>query len=177
MTTAGQDMRKDCEARLRGLVRDDERVVAVGTADEFPPASGDFSSQGSWRFLVVTTDRLLFADWSEPHQPHEEITFDEVTRWADGTQYHRYVMTLNHPVITRKKRVPAHRLLWFQWGSVLEPRSRTQTTLRFSHRDTDAAGALRVALYERKIPHESLMLPEVSREERTRGSHVELRPK
>lgn len=175
--TAGQDMRKDCEARLRALVRDDERVVAVGTADELPQASGDLSSSGSWRFLVVTTERLLFADWSKPDQPHEQIAFDEVDRWADGTQYHRYVITLNHPAISREERVPAHRLLWLEWGNTFEARSRTQTTLRFSHRDTDAGSALRAALKERKIPHEPLMLPEVSREERTRGSHAELRPK
>jgi hypothetical protein len=97
-------MKNDCEARLRASIADEEPVVAVGTADEFPQASGDLRVQGHWRFLLVTTRRLLFADWSKPD-------------------------------------------------------------------------ALRAALHERNIPHQTLALPEISREARIRGSHFDLHRK
>jgi hypothetical protein len=174
--TPGQQMRKECDARLRALVSADEQVLAVGTADEFREPQGDLGVQGQWRFLLVTSSTLLFANWAKPDAPHEEITFDEVTRWADGTQYHRYVITLTHPPMTRQEHVPAHRVLWFAWGNAFEIRTRTTTTVRFSHRGTAAAKALRAALEERRIAHHSLVLEEVSREERTRGSQFLLKP-
>lgn len=176
LMTPGQRMRKECETRLRQLVTADERIVAVGTADEFPEPTGDLGVQGRWRFLLVTSERLLFADWSKPDRPHEDITFDEVARWADGVQYHRYAITMTHPPLTRDEFVSAHRFLWFKWGDASKPGSRSSTTLRFSHRDTAAAKSLRAALEQRHVPHETLLLKEVSREERTRGSHVTLTP-
>lgn len=63
-------MRKECEARLRGVIRPGDRPVAVGTVDEFPQRTGDFGVQGRWRFLVVTKQRILLADWSRPDEPH-----------------------------------------------------------------------------------------------------------
>lgn len=169
-------MRKECETRLRRLVPADEQVIAVGTADEFLEPTGDLGVQGQWRFLLVTSERLLLADWSKPDRPHEDIAFDEVVRWADELQYHRYAMTLSHPPLIRHELVPAHRFLWFAWGNASEPWTRTTTTLRFSHRETATARALRAALEDRHVLHEALLLNEVSREERTRGSHVQLRP-
>lgn len=173
--TSGQRMRRECEARLRALAGEGEEVVAVGTADEFAEPSGDLGVQGHWRFLVVTNRRLLFADWSTSDAPHEEIAFGEVPWWADGTQYHRYVVTLAHPPLSRNEWAPAHRFLGMEWGNAYKPRRRTQTALRFSHRDTAAAKALRHALHERGVPHEALTLTEIPREERIRGSRVELR--
>ncbi len=170
--TPGQQMRKECEARLRALVSADEQALAVGTADEFREPQGDLGVQGQWRLLLVTNSRLLFANWAKPHALHEEIAFDEVTQWADGTQYHRYVITLTHLPMTRHEHVPAHRVLWFAWGNAFKLRTRITTTLRFSHRGTAAAEALNAALEERNIAHYSLVLKELSREERTRGSHV-----
>jgi hypothetical protein len=128
LMTSGQQMKNDCEARLRASIADEEPVVAVGTADEFPQASGDLGVQGHWRFLLVTTRRLLFADWSKPDAPHEEIAFNAVAEWSDGTQYHRYVMTLKHPPMTREEWVPARKFLWFEWGNAAAPRTRTTTT-------------------------------------------------
>lgn len=172
----GTDMQRRCEERLRSLVADDETVLAVGAADEFAQPAGDLGVQGRWRTLVVTEKRLLLADWSRPQDPHEEITFDQVKGWSDGSQYHRYVICLKHPPMTRMEWAPAHRFLGLEWGNAREPRTRTTTTLRFSHRETEAAKALRTVLGARAVSHGELSLPEVSREERTRGSHVELRP-
>lgn len=167
------DAGRASEERLRRLVPAGEDVVAVGAADEFPDDAEDFGGQGHRRFLVVTMQRLLVTDWSRSGAD-EEIVFDELGKWADGTQYHRYVVTLTHPSMTRNERVPAHRFLWFEWGDAYEPRSRSTTTLRFSHRDTAAATALRLALQAGGASHEALALKEVSREERTRGSHMVL---
>lgn len=168
-------MQKRCRERLRNLVADDEAVLAAGSADEFAEPSGDLGVQGQWRMLVVTESRLLLADWSRPQDPHEEIAFDEVTGWSDGSQYHRYVICLEHPPMIRMEWAPAHRFLGLESGNAREPRSRTTTTLRFSHRDTDAAKALREVLTDVAVTHGELSLPKMSREERTRGSHVELR--
>ena len=173
--SAGRDLRNRFEARLRSHVTNNEPVLAVGTAEEFPSAAADFSGQGSFRFLLVTAQRLLFGDWSRPEQPYEDIVFDDVTRWSDGTQYHRYVVSLQHGPLTRDEWAPAHTILWFRWGGSTRPRTRTSTTLRFSHREAKAARALRKALSERGRPHETLLLPEVAREQRLRGSQAELR--
>lgn len=78
------EMQRRCQERLRSLVADDETVLAVGAADEFARPAGDLGVQGQWRTFVVTGGRLLFADWSRPQDPHEEIVFDQVKeleRW------------------------------------------------------------------------------------------------
>lgn len=174
--TPGQEMRKECEARLRALVSDHEDVLAIGLADEFPEPLGDLGGQGKWRLLVATSERLLSADWSKPERSHEEIGFADVSAWFDGMQYHRYIMTLQHPPMTGEERLPAHRFGPFRSRDRSSTIVRTTTTLRFSQRDTDVAKALRAVLRERDLPHGELPLVELSREERTRGSHVELRP-
>ena len=169
-------MKEECEARLRRLVTANERVLAVGTADEFKEPRGDLGVQGRFRFLVVTNGRLLFANWARPRASHEEIRWDDVTGWADGTQYHRYVMTLRHPPMTRLEKETAHKFLWIQWGTSLRPHTRSTTTLRFSQRHTDAANALRAQLEEIAIPHRKILLEEPSRSERTARSHALTRP-
>ncbi len=78
----GTRMKKECEAWLRGLVPADETVVAVGTAEELRSLGADIGSGGGWTFIVVTSQRLLFARWGSTQRRHEEIRFDEVTHWA-----------------------------------------------------------------------------------------------
>jgi hypothetical protein len=171
----GTRMMKECEVRLRGLVPADETVVAVGTAEELRALGPDIGSGGGWTFIVATPERLLFARWAQPQRPHEEIRLDEVTRWASGTQYNCAALVLTHPPMTRRQRVPAHRILWFKWGNAEADVTRTQTIFRFSRPDTQVAKALHTALSTRKVAHESLHFEERTREERTRGSHAVLR--
>ena len=100
-------MKKECEARLRGLVPPDEPIAAVGTAEELRSLGPDIGSGGGWTFIVVPSERLLFAPLGSPQKPHEEIPLDDVMRWASGTQYNCEALVLTHPPMTRRERVPA----------------------------------------------------------------------
>jgi len=170
-------MRKECEVWLRGLVPADETIAAVGTAEELRSLGADIGSGGGWTFIVVTFERLLFARWDSTQRSHEEIRLDEVTHWASGTQYNCEALVLTHPTTTRRQRVPAHRILWFEWGNAETDVTRTQTIFRFSRPDTRVAKALHSALLGRNVAHEPLHFEERSRAERTRGSQSVLRAK
>ena len=148
----GTRMKKDCEARLRDLVAADETIVAVGTAEELRRLGPEIGSGAGWTFVVVTLDRVLFARWGSPQKSHEEIRLDEVTRWAHGSQYNCHAVVLKHPPMTRRERVPAHRILWVRWGEAESEVTRTQTIFRFSRPETEVAKALRAALEERDVP-------------------------
>jgi hypothetical protein len=158
--------------RLRDLVPQDEAIIAVGTAEELRKLGSNIGSGGGWTFLVVTTDRVLFALWGSPEQPHECFRLGQVTRWAHGRQYNCYVLVLTHPPITPRQRVAPHRFLWFTWGDEEADVTRTQTIFRFSRPETKAAKAIRASLEERKVAHKLLRFKERSREERTGGSQV-----
>lgn len=173
----GTRMKKECEERLRGLVTPDEAIVAVGTAEELSSLGPEIGSGGGWTFIVVTTERVLFAQWGSAPKPHEEIRLDQVTHWASGTQYNCEALVMTHPPRTRQQRVPAHRILWFEWGNAEAEVTRTDTIFRFSRPDTQVAKALHSALSARRVTHEQLQFEEKSREERTRGSHVVLQAK
>ncbi|MGH2826879.1 MAG: hypothetical protein ACRDKF_07890 [Actinomycetota bacterium] len=167
-------MKKECEARLRELVPESETIVAVGTAEELRKLGPDIGSGGGWTFVVVTLERVLFADWGSPLTSHEEIRLDEVTSWAHGSQCNCYALALTHPPMTRRERVPAHRILWVSWGVSDADVTRTQTMFRFSRPETEVTQALRTALEERGVPDRLLRFKERSREERTRGSRTAL---
>jgi hypothetical protein len=167
-------MKKDCEARLRDLVPADETIAAVGTAQELRSLRADIGSGGGVTFLVVTARRVLFAPWAPAKQPHEQIRFDEVSRWADGVQYNAYAVALTHPPMTRREQVPAHKVLWFQWGNAEADVTRTQTIFRFSRPTTEVAMAMRSLLQEQGVHHDLLSFEERSREDRMRGSHARL---
>lgn len=175
--SAGMRMKKECGAWLRGLAPPDETVVAVGTAGELGALGPDIGSGGGWTFIVVTSERLLFARWDSRRESHEEIRLDEVMRWASGTQYNCEALVLTHPPMTRRQRVSAHRILWVEWGNAEADVTRTQTIFRFSRPDTQVAKALHSTLTARKVAHERLHFEERSREERTRGSRAVLHAK
>lgn len=168
-------MKRACETRLRGLVPRTEPIIAVGTAEELHKLGPDIGSGGGWTFVVVTSDRVLFAPWGSPEKPHETITLGEVTHWAHGNQYNCHVLVLTHPPMTRRELVAAHRVLWIKWGDVEASVTGTQTIFRFSRPQTEAAKAMRAALEERNVPHELFRFRERSRAERTRGAHVLMR--
>jgi hypothetical protein len=170
--TLGQDMRRQTEARLRGLLEPGEDAIAVGTCEELHAITGDVSSAGSWRFVVVTPVRVLFANWGRPEQRHDEIAFDDVFKWGDGRQYHRYVLVLYHPPMSKETWSTPRRFLNWTWGGKRRVGARDHTIFAFSRADTKTAVALREQLASRNIGHEEIRLEEKSREERTRGSRV-----
>ena len=173
----GTRMKRECEARLRGLVGADEAVVAAGTAEELRSLGPEIGSGGGWTFVVVTTERVLFAQWGSSPKPHEEIRLDEVAHWASGTQYNCEALVMTHPPMTRRQRVPAHKVLWFEWGTAEADITRTYTIFRFSRSDTQVGKALHSALSARGVAHEQLDFEERSRNERTRGGRVVLQAK
>ena len=79
--------------------------------------------------------------------------------------------------MVRRERVPAHRVLCFEWSNSEADVTRAQTIFRFSRPDTAVATALRAALEERDVPQQRLRFDERSRAERTSGSHVRLTAK
>lgn len=159
----GPRLKRECDERLRSLVRAGERVLARGTASELRAL--DDQGSGEWRYLLVTDERVLSAHWGHPERPHEDLALQAVMAWADGAQCHRYLVRLTHVPMTR----PQEGLTLFGRRSVRDV-TRTSTVLRFSRRDTAVASALRAAFSDRGVPHIHLALPERTRDERTRGS-------
>jgi hypothetical protein len=148
------------DSYLRAQLVADEEVLAFGP-------------QG-----LVTPRRVLFA-WHLPWPPHvedwthDEVTFDELTRWSEGrTHDQRPILRLEHPAHRRREWVPAHRLLWFRWGNstgVVEART---TDFRFGSARAPVYVALRARLEESGIPAGELFHESVpgTRAERLRGS-------
>ena len=161
-------MKRECAERLASLVGAGERAEARGTAVEL--RGPDDEGSGEWRFLLVTGERVLSAHWGHPDRPHEDIAFESVTAWADGSHSHRYLVLLSHGPLTRSQVG-----LSLFGRRVIRRVTRTRTVLRFSRRDTAVASALRAALSARGVPHAELALRESTREERTRGSRAALR--
>jgi hypothetical protein len=66
------------------------------------------------------------------------VWFHEVTAWRRGrTHDERPVIVVEHPAHERLEHVPAHRVLWFEWGNAVGPVMHTSTELRFpSRRDS-----------------------------------------
>jgi 4-amino-4-deoxy-L-arabinose transferase-like glycosyltransferase len=161
----------DCERRLTALVGEVGQIEAVGTAQQLAALGPEIGSGSGSTFLVVTPERLYFAQWNRPEWPHREIHFDEISSWADGVQYGRYALVLNHPPKDGLEEVIAHHFLWFHWGNVEREVTRTQTIFRFSRKDTKVATAIRKALALHNVRHETVLFPERSRHER-RGSGI-----
>ena len=152
--------------RVRARLPAGETVVAQGTAAE-RRTLGDESSVPE-TYLVLTDQRLLLTRMSRSLPADEEISLGTIARWGDGLQYHRYFIAIAHPPFARREHVRS--LVPFMRAN--REVTRTETILRFSNRNTAVAKALRADLTAREIPHDALALPELTREERTRGSRV-----
>jgi hypothetical protein len=131
-----------------------ERVLARGRAFEPRDALGlDLSTvvSGPGCALVVTERRALWVS-RDDHRWVRSLPLDLVSSYTEVMQAHRYALALDHRSIDRLRWVPAHRLLWWSWGTVEAVRPVTSSVLAFSRRDTRAAGAIRSRLQAIGVP-------------------------
>ena len=112
------------------LLDDDETLLA-----------GEPRSPGRGRHHAVVTDRRIIITWrtDAPDRPrawlHDSVWFHEVTAWRQGLAHdERPVIVVEHPAHERLEHVPAHRVLWFEWGNAVGPVMHTSTELRFPSR-------------------------------------------
>lgn len=116
------------------------RFVATGRAEDITQGGGPERGGAAWTYVMVTDRRLRWV-------PHADLRFkasldlDDVTAATEQVKTHRYAITLDHRDITRLLRVPAHRLLWFEWRNAVSSVSVARTRLAFSRRDTAVASA------------------------------------
>ena len=150
------------EAFLRAQLEPGERVVAHHGA------------------VMVTDRRVLFA-WELPRVPDgpswfcDAIAFEEVARWSLGRRHdERPLLHLEHPTHVRIERVPAHTLLWFQWGNAEAEVPHDDVTLAFGGKRDEAFRATLNRLQHMNVPRgvDFLVALPGTREERTRGSRL-----
>lgn len=139
-----------CEADLRGRLEPDERVVAVGRAEDIT-LRGDIDSGGAaWTFIMVTDRSVRWVPFCRL-QYVTALGLDDVTGALERTSAHRYAVRLRHETIQAVRRVPKRRVLGYEWGNTDAIRTLHMTTLAFSRRDTEAARALREQLALRGV--------------------------
>ena len=145
-----KDRLQTCEAHLRAHLEPYERVISVGRCPDIT-ALGDIDSGGAaWTFVMVTDRRLRWVPRVRLRY-ETNVGLDGVSAAFEQTSAHRYATTLHHAPLRALREVPAHRVLWFQWGNAEAVRTLLVTTLAFSRRDTAAALALRAELDRRGI--------------------------
>jgi hypothetical protein len=90
---------------------------------------------------MVTDRRLL---WGLPGLSERagSLNLDTVTSFQETTQGHRWAITLRHAPLDQLVHQPAHRLLWWEWGNTQGVESFSESTFRFSRRDTKVGTAL-----------------------------------
>ena len=128
--------------------------------------------------VMVTDRRVLFA-WELHRTPEgpkwfcDAIAFEEVARWSLGHRHdERPLLHLEHPTHVRTERVPAHNLLWFQWGNAEAEVLHDNVTLAFGGKRDETFRATLNRLANMNIPRgeDFLVALPGTREERTRGS-------
>jgi hypothetical protein len=134
-----------------------ERELARGRTQELSHLDINRASRidtgSASHVLIVTRERILWM--LEKPQWVTSLPFSSVTRWTEMAQAHRYAMVLEHRDITRLQWVPAHRFLWWEWGNSEAYIPRNRSILGFSHRDTQAARAIRERLAAHGVPTRS----------------------
>lgn len=139
-----------CDARVREHLDPDERVLAIGRAEDITERGGPEQGGATWTYVMVTNRRLRWV-------PHADLRFeaaldlDDVIAVTEEAQAHRYALTLDHRPIHRLHRVPARRFLRFEWGNAYTLDPLTRTRLAFSRQHTAAAVALRAELASRGV--------------------------
>src|SRR5918996_754796 len=131
-----------------------ERVRARGRTFEPGDALGfDLATviSGPGCAVVVTERRVLWVGRDDQRWVRS-LRLDLVSSYTEITQAHRYALALDHQRIDRLQWVPAHRLLWWSWGTAEAVRFVTSSVLAFSRRDTEAARAIRSRLQAMGVP-------------------------
>jgi hypothetical protein len=139
-----------CEEHLRARLEPNERVIAVGRAEDVTLRGGIDSGGATWTFVMVTDRHLRWV----PHcrlRYATAVSLDDVTGALERSSAHRWAIRLRHGTVRALREVPKHRFLTYQWGNIDAVRSLRFTTFAFSRRDTKAARALREQLARRGI--------------------------
>ncbi len=117
-----------------------EAVLAEGRIDE-----ASFENSQSMGYVVVTDKRVIVCPTLDAERAFS-IPFPSITSFSEAEEKHRYYVHLRHNPIERQDWVPH-----FARRPKLEVISTRETFLRFSRRNTAAAGALRERLAAKSI--------------------------
>jgi hypothetical protein len=139
---------------LVGRLEPGERVLARGRAFEpGDPLRFDLSMViGGPGCAVAVTERRVLWVGRDDQRWVRSLPFALVRFYTEITQAHRYALALDHQRIDRVWWVPAHRLLWWSWGTAEAVRPVASSVLAFSRRDTKAARAIRSRLQAIGVP-------------------------
>ena len=110
------------------------------------PFEKSLEQQGIVTTVAVTNAQLRWVGWEATIV---SMTFESITDVRELAVAHRRTFVLRHAPIERRHHVPEHRVLSFQWGNASAVDPFTETIIRFSRADTDAASALRDQLRQR----------------------------
>jgi len=150
----GQGYLQQVLDRLLARLEPGERLLAKGRAYAAHPRWDErdltFVS-GPGALIVVTDHRVLWAERNDQRWDRE-VPFSAVTASTEIMQGHRYALLLEHEPIERLQWIPAHRVFGWRWGNAEARLPVKRSVLAFSHRDTEAAVAIRAELQERGVP-------------------------
>ena len=121
------------------MLDDDEMLLA-----------GDATPRRPRMHPLAVTDRRIIITWRTTDAGrrrawvHDSVWFHEITAWCQGhTHDERPIVVVEHPPHERLEHVPAHRVLWFEWGNAAGQVTHASTELRFpSRRDPAFLAAL-----------------------------------
>jgi hypothetical protein len=162
--------RRNRAARERGERLRNERVRFLETQLE----PGERIVAQSRGHPIITDRRILWARRlsAPPRQGDwvcDALAFDEITSYAFGRRHdQRPMIRLEHRSIERTERIPAHRLLWFQWGEADGPVPHDTTLLGFGKGSDPVFVALRETLERAPVVklEPFVIRPEGTRQER-----------
>jgi hypothetical protein len=130
-----------------------ESVIAVGRGADLTfndwlgmPFEKSLEQQGLVTTVAVTNAQVRWVGWDATIV---SIPLVSITNVRELAVAHRRTFVLRHAPIERRHHVPAHRFLGFQWGNASAVGPFTESIIRFSRADTDAARVLRDQLHQR----------------------------
>jgi hypothetical protein len=96
--------------------------------------AGDATPRRPRMHPLAVTDRRIIITWRTTDAGrrrawvHDSVWFHEITAWRQGhTHDERPIVVVEHPPHDRLGHVPAHRVLWFEWGNAVGPVTHTST--------------------------------------------------
>ena len=121
---------------LAPLLEPDERETAFGRV-----AAREMTAS----FGLLTDRRILWGHVALPEHVGI-VVLATITSFQELEQAHRWGVRLEHAAMRQRVHIPKHRMLWWAWGDEDAELPFTESTFRFSRRDTALASALREAL-------------------------------